>query len=176
MSADAPRNHKKANSYYYWHGHEKERAAVGDVAPMPVPVLVKKEDAISAAPVLLQTVKKYSWTDDDNGKTVSVYVQCVEKEGEALDEASVSVSFDEKSVTVSLVAVVETTGQRTERQLKLPLAKRVNVAACTYKVKAAKHEIYLKLVKTREGKWFDLIRKSNTADSDEEDVVAEEQA
>ncbi|CCW60411.1 unnamed protein product [Phytomonas sp. EM1] len=167
--ADAPR--PKNSSYYYWHGHEKERAKVGDVAPMPSPVLVSRDDVV-AKPTherLPATVKKYQWCDD-GPKTVSVYVRVAEEAGEVLDESSVEVEILAKSVRVTFSTTTVASAARNCKQLRLSLAKKVNPEASSYRIKSSKEEICLKLAKAHGGTWFDLVG-TPAADSDEEDDV-----
>lgn len=47
---------------------------MGDVAPLPTPVLVKKDDDVILSPVITTTpITKYSWSDD--GKVITIYIE-----------------------------------------------------------------------------------------------------
>lgn len=47
---------------------------MGDVAPLPTPVLVKKTEDMLLSPVITTTpITKYSWSDDDS--VVTIYIE-----------------------------------------------------------------------------------------------------
>ncbi|CCW67706.1 unnamed protein product [Phytomonas sp. Hart1] len=162
----------KNSSYYYWHSHEKERAKVGDVAPMLTPVLISRGE-MADTPVhvpLHKTVKKYQWCDEGL-KTVSVYVQVADEAGEELDEDSVKVEIFSKSVRVSFSTQIVASAAQNYKQLHLSLAKKVNPKASSYRIKSSKKEITLKLMKAQDGTWFDLVGTPASDSDDEEDGV-----
>lgn len=175
MSSEAPGAAKKnANSYYYWHGHEKERAKVGDVAPMPTPQLVSRDDSrsgtavagsaqVAPAPSSL-IVKKYSWCNE--AKVVSVYVDTVEADRELLVEESVQVHFTRSTADVTFTTTTAEGVQR-QKKLLLPLSKRINDATSSFKIKPKTQQLLLKLVKSKEETWHELIGKATSDDSNE---------
>lgn len=158
-------NWKAAKNYYYWHGHEKDRAREGDVAPLPTPVLVAKDEAAAPVAVPPQPVKKYSWAD---GKNVSIYVETVEQPGEEVDPTSVAVNWKTRSLHLTF-AVSTAAGATKQRQLVLHLHKDILPDSCTHKVKESTKQIYLRAVKAEEGAWFELTGKEvKDVDSDNE--------
>lgn len=143
----------KTNSYYYWHGHEKERAKLGDVAPKTSPMLVKSEAFTEAqvSPLLkVKTISKYSWCN--NTKSVSVYVDV---EGvESLPQDCIKVEFDKKRLSVEVKA-----GGGALQQLILPLSKEISPATSSFRLKP--NQIVIKLDKAGvEETWFDLVGKA----------------
>jgi hypothetical protein len=162
-SASAKKN--KANSYYYWHGHEKERAKLGDVAPMPTPHLVSKDDTVTVAiPVIPAiSVSKYSWCDGE--KFVSVYVETVPPaSGETLDDASIEAVFTGNSFRLSF-ATTDKDGKRRTKQMVTRLSKRIDADRSSTKVKAKTQEILVKLAKKVPSVWLDLEGYASDRDS-----------
>ncbi|EPY40174.1 hypothetical protein AGDE_00740 [Angomonas deanei] len=184
--APATNDKKKANSYYYWHGHEKERAAVGDVAPLPTPVLVKREDVPLTTPAVpRKTVAKYAWSDGT--KFVTVYIDTWASgipsatQDEAIQEESLTVQYDTQSLRVQYDATHE--GRPVLREFVVPiLNKRIDPSRCSHKMKVIEKEneptrrqILVKLAKAKEGTWFELIGKTLEADGEEEKNSAMEE-
>ncbi|KAG5496287.1 hypothetical protein JKF63_02588 [Porcisia hertigi] len=164
QAAAAVTSKKQANSYYYWHGHEKERAKVGDVAPMPTPQLVSKDDAatVAAPAVPTMSVSKYSWCDED--KFVSVYIDTVALEGETLDGSSVEATFKDKSLKVEFVTA-DRSGKTRTKCFSIRLSKRIDKDRCLTKVKPKTQQILVRLAKKVESTWMDLEGKANGHDS-----------
>lgn len=161
---------KAANSYYYWHGHEKERAKVGDVAPMPSPVLVMREESsANQSSVLTFPITKYTWADGE--KAVTVYIDTNVDAKEEFVEDSLNVTFSRRRCQVTFTACV-TNGVRRCRELKLLLANGVQSDACSFRVKPTTKQIVLRLVKKNSGTWNDLTTdKVSVTDSDHEKDV-----
>lgn len=162
-TASAAKN--KANSYYYWHGHEKERAKLGDVAPMPTPHLVSKDDTVSVAiPVVPAiSVSKYSWCDGE--KFVSVYVECVAPgSGEVLDSDSIAATFTRNSFTITF-ATTDAAGKQRTKQMTTRLSKRIDGERSSTKVKPKTQEILVKLAKRVPSVWIDLEGNASDRDS-----------
>ncbi|KAG5494782.1 hypothetical protein JIQ42_02397 [Leishmania sp. Namibia] len=159
-----PASKNKANSYYYWHDHEKERAKVGDVAPMPTPHLVSKDDAptVTAPVVPTVSVSKYSWCD--GGKFVSVYIDTIMPEGGTLDESSVEASFTANSFKVTF-ATADEAGKTRAKSLSIRLSKRIDKDKSSTKVKPSTQQILVKLAKKVESVWLDLEGKASDSDS-----------
>jgi hypothetical protein len=135
---------KKKSQYYYWHGHEKDRAKHGDVAPKTTPALVKSE-VVEASPLLHQVaLTKYSWCN--NTSSVSVYVDF---EGVSADNTQVEFSAKKLKVQVHPVS----TG--TAHVLLLNLAKEINNETSSFRFKP--NQLVVKLVKKDEGTWHDLV-------------------
>lgn len=150
-------NWKASKNYYYWHGHEKERAKLGDVAPLPEPVLVTTEPAATPASLLPTCVKKYSWADGE--KSVSIYVEIAEETpAEELDSSTLEVDWKKRSVTVNYT-VITSNGTRKKRRLVLHLSNNICPDACTHKIKESSKQIYLKAVKEDPTSWFELTGK-----------------
>lgn len=155
---------QKANpKYYYWHGHEKERAAVGDVAPKASPQLLKSEALPASGSPQLRTaaISKFSWCN--NEKNVSVYVDFDGVEELSKKEGAVGVEFSKRHLNVQIIAE-----SGVYHRLHLRLAKEVDCAACSSRFKP--NQIVIKLVKP-EGNtetWFDLEapKASGGSDSD----------
>lgn len=144
---------KKRSQYYYWHGHEKERAKSGDVAPKTTPTLVKSE-AVEASPLLSQVaITKYSWCN--NTSSVSVYVDF---EGVASDNTSVD--FSAKKLKLQ----VHPANTGTAHVLSLNLAKEINHEGSSFRFKP--NQLILKLVKKDEGTWHDLVDDKAAVDDD----------
>lgn len=170
-SASAAKN--KANSYYYWHGHEKERAKLGDVAPLPTPHLVSKDDAVTVTlPVVPAiSVSKYSWCDGE--KFVSVYVQTAPPaSGEVLDEASVAATFTRSSFKITF-STTDAAGNKRTKQMITRLSKRIDTEKSSTKVKAKTQEILVKLAKRRPNVWIDLEGNASDRDSDADEPLEE---
>lgn len=144
QSAGSGSTEKKPSQYYYWHGHEKERAKVGDVAPKASPVLVKSEK-VEESPLLLTTaLSKYSWCN--NKTSVSVYVDF-----DGISEDNCKVEFHEKKLKVS----IHPAGTGTVHILALHLAKEIDDAASSYRLKP--NQLVMKLQKKDEATWYDLV-------------------
>lgn len=155
--AAADDNQKNPNSYYYWHGHEKERAKVGDVAPKTAPMLVKSEGSAEPASPFCRPIDKYSWCN--NTASVSVYVDI---EGvDTLPEGAVQISFKEQSFRLTI-----TNAAGVPHLLHLHLAKKIVAEKSSIRLKP--NQIVMKLVKANhEETWFDLVSGA-AAHSDEE--------
>ncbi|AYU81785.1 heat shock protein Hsp20 [Leishmania donovani] len=163
--APAPTTVKnKANSYYYWHQHEKDRAKVGDVAPMPTPYLVSKDDAraVAAPAVPTVSVSKYSWCDGD--KFVSVYIDTVVPEGGTLDESSIEATFTGNSFKVTF-ATADEAGRTRAKSLSIRLSKRIDKDRSSTKVKPKTQQILVRLAKKVESVWLDLEGEASDQDS-----------
>ncbi|KAK7199832.1 heat shock protein Hsp20 [Novymonas esmeraldas] len=171
-SASPAASGKKNNSYYYWHGHEKERAKVGDVAPMPTPHLVARDDAllVAAPTVPTASVSKYSWCDGD--RYVSVYIDTVGADGGTLDESSISMTYTTNSFAVTFRAT-DAGGKECERRLAIRLSKRVAKDKCTMKVKPKTQQILVRLAKKVQSVWLDLEGAASDRDSEADGDVAE---
>ncbi|KPA84807.1 hypothetical protein ABB37_01288 [Leptomonas pyrrhocoris] len=164
-SSSAKKN--KANSYYYWHGHEKERAKHGDVAPMPTPHLVSKDDNVTVTVPVVPTVSvsKYSWCDGD--KFVSVYVEAATPaSGETLADDSIEAVFTRNSFTLSFTTT-DQAGKKRTKQMVTRLAKRIDADRSSTKVKPKTQEILVKLAKKVPSVWLDL--EGNASDRDSAD-------
>ncbi|ORC88237.1 uncharacterized protein TM35_000171090 [Trypanosoma theileri] len=166
---------KNANLYYYWHGHEKERAKVGDVAPMPKPVLVNKTDESSpSAAVMTYPITKYSWGDGE--KAVTVYVDTKLDGKETMAPDTLEVVFNKRKLTVVYMANVEKSATEVvqrKKQLLLRLSKTIKANESSYKIKDATGQIVLRLVKEEPTSWWELVDKDAKAsndDSDDEDA------
>lgn len=164
----------KANSYYYWHGHEKERAKVGDVAPMPTPHLVAKDDAVTVAVPVVPTlsVSKYSWCDGD--KFVSVYIDTGVPAGGALEESSIESSFTSRTLTVAF-STTDAAGKARAKSFSLHLHKGIDAERCSSKVKPKTQEILVRLAKKAPSVWLELEGKPGSRDADD-DSAAEDDA
>lgn len=187
---DSAAKKKQANSYYYWHNHEKERAKVGDVAPMPKPVLLKKSDpSVLPASTASYPITKHSWCDGK--KNVTVYIDTKLDEKETMVEDTLQVEFGKRRLTVSYIANVQTSkdvATQRRKQLVLCLAKAIKSKESSYKVKDPSGQIVIRLAKAEETSWWELAKKdgklSDADDSDEEndgkadegDGAAEEKA
>jgi len=158
-------NWKTSKNYYYWHGHGKDRAEEGDVAPMPTHVLLHTDEATPSLPTPPQMVKKYSWCDGE--KSVSVYVETVEAEGDSVHTESISVEWKQRSVRI-LFSVNTASNVRRERQLHLHLAHEVIPGSCTHRVKDATQQIILKAVKSEVLSWHELTGKEVVEKDDDE--------
>ncbi|CAM43044.1 conserved hypothetical protein [Leishmania braziliensis MHOM/BR/75/M2904] len=154
----------KANSYYYWHSHEKERAKVGDVAPMPTPHLVSKNDSSTVVAPVVPTVSvsKYSWCDGD--RFVSVYIDTVVVEGGTLDESSIEATFTGNSFKVTFTTADET-GRAHAKGLSIQLSKRIDKDRSSAKVKPKTQQILVRLAKKVESVWLDLEGNASDRDS-----------
>eukprot|EP00672_Neobodo_designis_P028714 CAMPEP_0174828422 /NCGR_PEP_ID=MMETSP1114-20130205/1318_1 /TAXON_ID=312471 /ORGANISM="Neobodo designis, Strain CCAP 1951/1" /LENGTH=160 /DNA_ID=CAMNT_0016062135 /DNA_START=32 /DNA_END=514 /DNA_ORIENTATION=- len=138
---------KAKNGYYYWHGHEKERKELGDVAPMPTHVALASETVAEAPREVVSELHKYSWCN--NTKTVSVYVDV-----DGVDESNVAVDFQADTLTVRVRQ-----SELAVRQLKLPLSKEINPEKCSFRLKP--NQVVVKLAKgNEEDTWFDLVAKA----------------
>lgn len=156
-------NWKASKKYYYWHAHEKERAKLGDVAPMPVPVLVTHLPSESPVQSLPQAVKKYSWADE--AKNASIYVNIIEESPpEELDPSTLQVVWTKRSLSVSYT-VITSTGSRKNRLLSLQLSNNIQPELCTHKVKESSKQIYLKAVKETESAWLELTGTAAAVES-----------
>jgi hypothetical protein len=156
MDEEAPKTKAAhgTNSYYYWHGHEKERAKVGDVAPKPSPVLVKTEAAVASPLLSAVNISKYSWAD---GKSVvSVYIDF-----DDISEEQLQVQFTERQLRVAIrpphTAVVHS--------LFLRLAEGIVPEKSTYRLK--RNQVVIKLSKAEEATWYDLVDSKGAAEADE---------
>lgn len=166
MQGSGKANWKAAKNYYYWHGHEKERAKVGDVAPLPVPVLVTTEAKPTVAASLPSTVKKYSWADGE--KNVSIYVEVVEESpAEELEPSSLKVIWKKRSVFVTYT-VITSSGVKKNRVLLLHLSNNVVPDSSSHKIKESSKQIYLKAAKETHESWMELTGKP-VNDSEEKD-------
>lgn len=148
----APAKPTKAGGggYYYWHGHEKQRAEVGDVAPKTSPLLVATSDvspSTPATPGLRRVpINKHSWCN--NTTSVSVYVDFAGVG--ALDASDVSVSFGKKSLSVAIKK------DGVENCLELRLAHEVKPEASSFRTKP--DSLVIKLAKEVETtSWFELV-------------------
>jgi hypothetical protein len=137
------------NGYYYWHGHEKERKELGDVAPMPTHVPLATTDLAVTSPVeqTFSELHKYSWCN--NTKTVSVYVELPEPNASnttvVFEAATLSVQFRPSPSEV--------------KQLKISLAKEVNPEGCSFRFKP--DQVVIKLAKAKDDEtWWDLVSKA----------------
>lgn len=148
---------KKKNGYHYWHGHGKERALVGDVAPMPVAQKVEGAPVEFDAVASLKRVNitAYSWCD--NAKSVSVYVDF--KGVGAIDPSKITTKYTDKTMRVA----IESDGK--DNVLLLHLSKKINADTSSHKVKP--DQLVFKLVKDSEETWFDLTG-APAADADDE--------
>jgi hypothetical protein len=150
---------KQRSQYYYWHGHEKDRAAVGDVAPKTTPMLVSSSpltaDMQPRVP-FMTAIEKYSWCN--NTKTVSVYVDF---DGvEQLPSENVQVDFTKKTLAVKL----NKDGKGYE--LKLKLSKEITPESSSFRMKP--NQIVIKLQKADEAStWFDLVDSKSTFEDEE---------
>eukprot|EP00758_Cryptobia_borreli_P004547 Tbor_TRINITY_DN4448_c0_g1::TRINITY_DN4448_c0_g1_i1::g.7884::m.7884/K04507/CACYBP, SIP; calcyclin binding protein len=163
---------KAKNSYYYWHGHEKERAMVGDVAPLPTPVRVDQRDDTSThdgaiKSLLLNRITNYSWCD--NSKSISIYVD-FEGIGD-LGEGACSLRVDKRklSLTVTVPKEINTNNKikNGEHILELTLFKDVTVPEKN-SLKLKPNQIVLKLSKVdEEAKWLELIGNDDKVEDDE---------
>lgn len=174
VSPETQPNWKSAKNYYYWHGHEKERALQGDVAPMPVPVLIKKEE-LQPEPLArpkAQIVKKYSWADGK--QSVSVYVETVEADGDTLMQETVQVNFGKYSVALEF-EVISAGGTSKRRSLRLFLAKKAVPEKCSFKFKPSSKQLYLKVAKDVEETWFELTGAERAEDEENEEEVSEKE-
>ncbi|KAG5470632.1 hypothetical protein LSCM1_01878 [Leishmania martiniquensis] len=171
-AAPPPASKNKANSYYYWHGHEKERAKVGDVAPMPTPHLISKADAPTATAPVVPTVsvRKYSWCDGD--KFVSVYIDTAVPEGGTLDESSIESTFTSNSFTVTF-STADEAGKTRAKSLSIQLSKRIDKDKSSTRVKPHTQQILVKLAKKAESVWLDLEGKASDSDSAADEEAAE---
>ncbi|KAH9578988.1 CS domain [Trypanosoma melophagium] len=172
-SSEAGKKKKNANLYYYWHGHEKDRAKVGDVAPMPKPVLVNKTDECSpSAAVMTYPITKYSWGDGE--KAVTVYVDTKLDGKETMAPDTLQVVFNKRKLTLEYTANVEKSATdvvQRKKQLLLRLSKAIKVNESSYKLKDATGQIVLRLVKEEPISWWELVdkdAKSSNEDSDDE--------
>lgn len=146
-SAGTEQAPKPKNGYYYWHGHEKERKELGDVAPMPTHVALASEVAVASPTETVSEIHKYSWCN--NAKSVSVYVEV-----DGVAEDNVEVQFEEAQLTVcvrdSATAV---------RQLKLALSKTIDAEKSSFRLKP--NQVVVKLMKGKDDEtWFDLVAKA----------------
>lgn len=165
-SSHSSKSTKKAcNSYYYWHGHEKERAKVGDVAPMPTPVIVSRDNAATFTALEIMMAPKYSWCDGE--KKVSVYVDTLKDETEKLDAESVQVEFKCNAFRVEFTTQT-TGGKMQQRRLHLQLSKHVNASACSYKIKPATQQVVLLLTKAEPLRWVELVGTAAEVFTDED--------
>lgn len=161
---------KQNPKYYYWHSHEKERAAVGDVAPKATPQLLKSEVAPAGepgtpagSPILLAVpITKYSWCN--NEKSVSVYVDFDGVEERSKADGAVTIEFTKRHLNVSIAAA-----DGKQHKLTLRLSKEIDAAGSSYRFKP--NQIVVKLLKP-EGKtdtWFDLVDNKHTGGSDDDE-------
>nr|CCC96046.1 unnamed protein product [Trypanosoma congolense IL3000] len=182
--ADSANKKKNANSYYYWHGHEKERAKVGDVAPMPVPVLLKKEEAAATSAATHTSsfpITKHSWCDGK--KAVTVYIDTKFEEKEAMVPGTLQVDYKKRRLEVSYVANVQTSKDvvvQRKKHLALSLSNAINDKESSHKVKDSSEQIVIRLVKAKEMSWWELVRKdgksAGDSDSDNESNADEDGA
>ncbi len=148
-----PSSTKKGNSYYYWHGHEKDRALVGDVAPKTSPMLVKTDDVPSEyerSPLLAsRSITKYSWCN--NNKSVSVYIDfdgCQD-----LPAANIQVHFEPHKLLVQVRGATEGAPLNV---LMLRLSKEIAPEKSSFRLKV--NQIVIKLDKgDSDATWFDLV-------------------
>eukprot|EP00388_Colpodella_angusta_P006717 GDKJ01019603.1.p1 GENE.GDKJ01019603.1~~GDKJ01019603.1.p1 ORF type:complete len:160 (+),score=28.20 GDKJ01019603.1:34-513(+) len=147
---------KKKGGYHYWHGHGKERALVGDVAPNAVPQKVDGAEIEFDAVASLKKVNitTYSWCD--NTKTVSVYVDF--KGVGAVDADKINTRYTDKSLRLSIA------DDGKEHILTIHLSKNIDGSACTHKVKP--DQLVFRLVKANEEAWFDLTGAAAAEESD----------
>lgn len=143
---------KKPSQYYYWHGHEKERAKLGDVAPKPVPVLVGSGDPEHSHVLKSVPITKYSWCN--NTSSVSVYVDF-----EGVNNDNVRVEFFPKKLRVE----VQLSESSVSNVLVLHLAKEIDAEKSSFRLKP--NQIVIKAVKTDDTTWYDLTdNKAHTED------------
>jgi len=149
----------KKESYYYWHGHEKERARVGDVAPKQSPMLVKSESFQPEvhSPILPKPITAYSWCN--NTKSVSVYVDF--SGVEQLPPEHISVVFEAKDVRITIRSVEATVPSA----LHLRLAKAIDPSRSQFRTKQG--QLVLKLDKGgAEDTWYDLTDNKPRTDDE----------
>lgn len=143
----------KRSQYYYWHGHEQERAKLGDVAPKTTPTLVKSEK-VEASPLLHEvSLTKYSWCN--NKSSVSVYVDF---DGVSADNCRVEFGAKKLKVTVHPASTA------TAHVLLLHLAKEINNEGSSFRFKP--NQVVLKLVKKDEDTWYDLVDNKALTEDD----------
>ncbi|KPI85306.1 hypothetical protein ABL78_5646 [Leptomonas seymouri] len=173
-SAAARKN--KANSYYYWHDHEKERAKLGDVAPMPTPHLVSKDDVATVTVPVVPTiaVSKYSWCDED--KFVSVYVETAPPEsGETLVGDSIEAVFSHNSFKL-VFTTMDQEGKKRTKHMVTRLSKRIDADRSSTKVKPKTQEILVKLAKKVQSVWLDLEGNASDRDTADDEPLEKEDA
>lgn len=158
-SAPGSATTKPKSQYYYWHGHEKDRAAVGDVAPKIAPPLLKTEEVSPLTPPHRVTITSYSWCN--NEKTVSVYIDFP-----AVDASMVSVDFQPRRLTVTIKPATASGAVPKEHMLDMWLAKNINAGESSYRVKPGS-QVVLKLVKSATETWFDLTGKPESIAEDD---------
>lgn len=150
----------KPNSYYYWHGHEKERAVLGDVAPKTSPQLVKSEAVAECSPILkVSPITKYAWCN--NTSSVSVYVD--REDGVQTELTAEMIRFEVTAKRLKLA--IHPTSTATQYGLVLHLAKEVNPDKSTWRIKEGK-QVVIKLVKANDETWYDLT--DNKVHNDDE--------
>eukprot|EP01061_Rhynchopus_euleeides_P014139 TRINITY_DN24571_c0_g1_i3.p1 TRINITY_DN24571_c0_g1~~TRINITY_DN24571_c0_g1_i3.p1 ORF type:complete len:179 (+),score=59.35 TRINITY_DN24571_c0_g1_i3:31-537(+) len=146
-----------SNSYHYWHDHGKERAASGDVAPMPVPKLVAKEECLEQKRRVV-AISKYSW--GDGKKIVSVYI---DMKGVGALQDKVTATHKARSICVTVAH------EDHDAVLKLV---RLNQRIKGVGLKFKDDQLVVKLEKEdTDTKWYDLhkttMRGVTGSDSDE---------
>eukprot|EP01065_Artemidia_motanka_P050185 TRINITY_DN8528_c1_g1_i1.p1 TRINITY_DN8528_c1_g1~~TRINITY_DN8528_c1_g1_i1.p1 ORF type:complete len:176 (+),score=44.15 TRINITY_DN8528_c1_g1_i1:187-714(+) len=145
------------NSYHYWHDHGKERAALGDVAPMPKPTLVARHASDHQSRKKRQ-LSKYSW---DNGKKfVNIYCDYPGIEDK---QDIISVKYGKASVRVCVAEEKE--------DVVLELV-RLNgkIIGDESELKIKPGRLQLKLRKAEETTWYDLKKTgAGACDSDSDE-------
>lgn len=154
LKTEASPTDKKPSQYYYWHGHEKERAKLGDVAPKTTPALVGTA-AADHSPLLKQmSITKYSWCD--NKSSVSVYVDF-----DGATSENTVVELHKKKLRVT----VRPSESSPNYVLLLFLAKEVDDSASSFRFKP--NQVVIKLAKTDEVTWYDLIDSKASLEDEE---------
>lgn len=147
------------NSYHYWHDHGKERAARGDVAPIPKPKLVATDGSLPQER-RKKPIEKYSW--GDGKKFVTVYVPYPEADKR---EEDVSVRYGKSSVRLTV---------REEKADVVLQLVRLNgkIVGAESSLKFKADQIVVKLKKEEERTWYDLKKTSAAGggDSDSDDL------
>ena len=149
---------KAKSQYYYWHGHEKDRAAVGDVAPKAAPTLLKCDATApdARAPPRRVGITTYSWCNND--KTVSVYVDVP---GVQADRTTVDFAVRRLTVTVRPPPPPPGDGAaaaapEVHQVLDMWLSKDIKPDQSSFRVKPGT-QIVIKLVKEKDTMtWIDL--------------------
>eukprot|EP00992_Anisonema_acinus_P013914 TRINITY_DN9001_c0_g1_i1.p1 TRINITY_DN9001_c0_g1~~TRINITY_DN9001_c0_g1_i1.p1 ORF type:complete len:154 (+),score=34.44 TRINITY_DN9001_c0_g1_i1:42-503(+) len=130
------------NSYHYWHNHEKDKAAAGDVAPKATPQLVGT--SVEAVVKPTRNITKYSFADGK--KAVKVYVD-LPGVGAAPD--TVRVEFGEASFDMRV------RGEAEDQRLCIPeLKEAILPTDSSFVVKP--DSVVISLVKKELTSWFEL--------------------
>jgi hypothetical protein len=152
---------KGTNSYYYAHTRSFEVPADAKVVSGPglitggTPVLLESSVAASEASpakkTVVESIRNYAWSEEDNVVKVSV------DGGDAASatEANTECDFNEDSFTMRIKL-----SEAKTLQLQVSLKKNVDPSKCKFRISKGKG-VRVTLAKKETGKWYDLIKTAS---------------